>query len=195
MERTQSREGRRELSDEHGRALLGAARASIEHGFRTGAPLGVSPARFPPELRARRATFVTIRREGALLGCIGSLEPRRPLVEDVAANAFAAAFRDPRCPRLTPGDLARLELHISILSRPAPMAFASEEELVRQLRPGVDGLILEDGFSRGTFLPAVWDSLPDPRDFVAHLKLKAGLPPTYWSDTLRVSRYTTETIP
>ncbi len=174
--------------------LLDVAAASIEHGLREGTPLAVDTSAYPEPLRARRATFVTIERGGTLLGCIGTIQARMSTVEDVAKNAYGAVFYDPRCPKLTVADVADLDVHISILSEPEPMTFDSEEDLIRQLRPGVDGLLLEDGFSRGTFLPTVWESLPDPHDFFAHLKLKANLPRTYWSDTIRVSRYVTEVV-
>jgi AmmeMemoRadiSam system protein A len=189
-----SHEAQRTLSDEHGRMLLDVAAAAIEHGLRTGRVLEVDSSRYPEPLRAHRATFVTVDRDGRLLGCIGTIHAQTSAVEDVAKNAHGAVLFDPRCPKLEPDDVADLRIHISLLTEPAPMAFASEEDLVRQLRPGVDGLLLEDGFYRGTFLPVVWESLPDPRDFLRHLKQKAGLPPTYWSDTVRVSRYTTEVI-
>ena len=189
-----SSEPSRTLSDEHGRILLDIAARSIEHGLRTGAPLEVDPAAYPESLRARRATFVTIERDGRLLGCIGTIQARLPAVEDVAKNAYGAVFYDPRCPRLALDDCPDLDIHISILSEPEPMRFTSEEDLIGQLRPGVDGLLLEDGFHRGTFLPVVWRSLSEPRDFFNHLKLKAGLPVTHWSETIRVSRYTTEVI-
>jgi uncharacterized protein len=183
------------LDTEHGRLLLEVAAASIEHGLREGAPLAVDASAYPAPLRARRATFVTIERDGKLLGCIGTILARLPAVEDVAKNAYGAVFYDPRCPRLMLDDVRDLDIHISILSEPEPMTFDSEEDLIRQLRPGVDGLLLEDGFNRGTFLPTVWESLPDPHDFLTHLKLKASLPRAHWSDTIRVSRYTTEVVP
>ncbi len=190
-----STEPHRTIDEALGRVLVDVAAASIAHGLRTGVPLEVDPAAYPEPLRAHRATFVTLERDGTLLGCIGSIQPRMSAVEDVAKNAYGAVFHDPRCPRLSLDDVPALDIHISILGEPEPMTFTSEEDLLRQLRPGVDGLVLEDGFARGTFLPVVWESLPDPRDFLAHLKRKAGLPPTYWSDTLRVSRYTTEVVP
>ncbi|HEX22747.1 MAG TPA: AmmeMemoRadiSam system protein A [Chromatiales bacterium] len=182
------------LCEEECSLLHKVARASIEHGIETGRPLTVDIARYPHPLREPRATFVTLNEHGQLRGCIGSLEAVRPLVEDVAHNAYAAAFSDPRFPPLQASELADLDVHISVLSPATPMQFHSEEDLIRQLRPGVDGLILEDGYHRGTFLPAVWESLPDPHDFLQHLKLKAGLPADYWSDTIRVSRYTTESF-
>ncbi len=180
------------LCEEERILLREVAMAAIEFGLETGQQLKVDASRYPRPLREPRATFVTLNRRGELRGCIGSLEAYRPLVEDVAHNAYAAAFSDPRFPPLQKEELADLELHISVLSPTAPMHFSSEEDLLRQIRPGVDGLILEDGYHRGTFLPSVWESLPAPQDFLQHLKLKAGLPANYWSDSMRVLRYTTE---
>ena len=172
--------------------LLQLTQASIQHGLQTGKPLKVNLQNYSAELTQPSATFVTLERHAQLRGCIGMLEPVRPLVEDIAANAFAAAFRDPRFPPLTSAEFADLELHISILSPAQPMRFESEDDLIWQLRPGIDGLILHDGFRRGTFLPSVWAQLPDPSQFLRHLKQKAGLPAEYWSETLQVERYTTQ---
>jgi AmmeMemoRadiSam system protein A len=109
--------------------------------------------------------------------------------------AHAAAYRDPRFLPLTAAEFDEVDLHISVLSRPEPLSFSSEDELLRQLRPGIDGLILAERYSRGTFLPSVWEQLPEPREFLARLKQKAGLGPAYWSDAIRVERYTAESIP
>ncbi|HEY0722037.1 MAG TPA: AmmeMemoRadiSam system protein A [Gammaproteobacteria bacterium] len=174
--------------------LLQLAESSIRYGITHRRPLSVEPADYPETLRQPGACFVTLASHGALRGCIGSLEARRPLVEEVVNNAFAAAFRDPRFPPLTSGELHALELHISILTSPTPLCFSSESELLAQLKPGVDGLILEDEGCRATFLPAVWESLPKPADFLCHLKRKAGLPPDHWSNTLQVSCYQTESF-
>ncbi len=174
--------------------LLTRAHDSIAHGLETGTPLPVDKNALPDWLREPRATFVTLERNGQLRGCIGSLEAHRPLAEDVTQNAYAAAFCDPRFLRVTAAEWPDIDLHISILSPPEPMTVRSEQDLLNQLRPGTDGLILEDGRARATFLPAVWESLPDPRAFVLHLKNKAGLPPEYWSDTIRAQRYTTEYV-
>jgi AmmeMemoRadiSam system protein A len=146
----------------------------------------------PDTLMEKRATFVTLTIGGRLRGCIGMLEACRPLAEDVAANACAAAFEDPRFPPLTKKEFEKLEIHISVLSPPEELAFSSEADVLNQIRPGIDGLILQEGFRRGTFLPSVWEELPTKELFWAHLKLKAGLPANYWSKTLRVFRYTTE---
>ena len=182
------------LADEHRRILLDVAVQSIRHGLAHGGPLPVRAEDFPEPLRALRATFVTLEREGELRGCIGMLEATRPLVQDVAANACAAAFSDPRFPPLRAAELPGLDVHISVLSPPEPLEFESETALVQQLRPGVDGLILDERGHRGTFRPSVWDSLASPWAFLEHLKLKAGLAPGYWSPTLRAWRYTTESF-
>jgi AmmeMemoRadiSam system protein A len=176
------------------RSLLALARQSIEHGLRHGRPIAVDPTRYPAELQTQRAAFVTLHAHGALRGCIGHLQAVQPLVRDVADNAFAAAFRDPRFAPLRPSELPHLAIEISVLSTPLPVSFTSEEELLTVVEPGVDGLILEEGTARGTFLPTVWESLPEPRDFLRHLKLKAGLSPDFWSDNVRVQRYRTESF-
>ena len=176
------------------RTLLSVARDSIANGLANGQPLAVDPRACSPDLRARRASFVTLQIDGQLRGCIGSLEAWRPLVEDVAENAFAAAFRDPRFAPLSEREFERLDYHISILGPTEPLTFESENDLLKKLRPGVDGLVLSEGGQRGTFLPAVWESLPEPRQFLAQLKVKAGLPADYWSDTIQVERYTVEDV-
>lgn len=182
------------LSPEDRRTLLQVARQSIHHGLDHDRPLEVDPAAFAAALRPLRATFVTLERQGQLRGCVGALEARSPLVADVAEHAFSAAFQDPRFGRLAAAELAGLALHISVLSPRQPMAFQSEEDLLAQLRPGIDGLVLEYGQRRATFLPAVWETLPDPYLFLVQLKYKAGLPLDFWSAELRVERYTTESF-
>lgn len=174
--------------------LLQLARDSIRHGLQEGSPMPVDLTRLPPNLRAMRASFVTLQKNGQLRGCIGSLEAVRPLSLDIAHNAYAAAFHDPRFPPLGEDELQGLEIHLSLLSPAEPMRFQSEEDLLDQIQPGIDGLILVEGRHRGTFLPSVWEQLPTARQFLEHLKMKAGLPPGYWSDTLKVSRYRTEVV-
>ncbi len=175
-------------------AVLRLAADAIERGLRNEGHEPVLES-LDEVLRSERASFVTLELDGRLRGCIGTLEAYRPLAVDVAANAWAAAFRDPRFLPVTRPEVERLEIHVSVLSPPEPMAFCSEADLLAQLRPFVDGLVLEEGVRRGTFLPSVWDSLPDAGEFLAQLKRKAGLPPDYWSETLRVGRYTTQSIP
>ncbi len=174
--------------------LLDIAEASLRHGVRTGRPLEMQLEDFPPELRQPRASFVTLHKEGQLRGCIGTVDPCRPLAADVAANAYHAAFDDPRFSPLEPQELPGLDIDISVLSELEPAEFSSEAELLEQMRPGIDGLVIEHGVHRGLFLPAVWKELPDRRQFLAHLKMKAGLPPSFWSDQLRVHRFTTQSF-
>ena len=172
--------------------LLEVARASIQHGLLHGQALVVNPADYPEALRPLRATFVTLEIGGQLRGCIGTLVARQPLVQDVAVHAFAAAFEDPRFSELRESEFSKLELHISVLSPPEALHFASEDALLAQLRPGVDGLILQFRHHRATFLPAVWEQLPEPYLFLAQLKQKAGLPLNFWSPELSIERYITE---
>ena len=174
--------------------LLQTARQSIRHGLTRGEALQPAPETVPPPLCAHGACFVTLHLDRELRGCIGSLEPYRPLIDDVAANAYGAAFRDPRFAPLTEAEFARIELHISILHPAQPLHFESEADLLAQLQPGVDGLILEAGALRSTFLPSVWEALPEPAQFFQELKRKAGLPVDYWSEIIRVWRYATESM-
>lgn len=182
------------LTKEHGDTLLEIAKQSIKHGLDKGKPLAVEPQDYAEELQKLRATFVTLEINNNLRGCIGTLVAQRPLISDVAYHAHAAAFSDPRFPGLKSNEFPQLDIHISILSEPEPITFDSEEHLIQQLRPGVDGLILTEDFRKGTFLPSVWESLTEPTDFLRHLKRKAGLPADYWSNTLKVERYTAEYI-
>ncbi|MBK8182588.1 MAG: AmmeMemoRadiSam system protein A [Candidatus Competibacteraceae bacterium] len=180
------------LSHQDRATLLATARASIQHGLRHGQALAVDPNQYPATLRPQRATFVTLELAGQLRGCMGALAAYQPLVRDVAAHGYAAAFDDPRFPEVTAVEFPRLEVYISVLSPSQPLPFGSEEDLLAQLRPGQDGLILQFHHHRATFLPAVWESLPDPYVFLAQLKRKAGLPLDFWSPELRVERYTSE---
>lgn len=179
------------------RELVRLARKSIDAAVAVGASAG--PVPFPaltlqPELAVRRSSFVTLRHGDELRGCCGTLEAPRPLAEDVWRNAWAAAFNDPRFPPLTAAEWPQLSLHLSLLTPPERLDVTTESQLLAMLRPSVDGLILESETGRATFLPAVWDQLPDPAQFVRQLKMKAGWPAGYWSDRVRVSRYTAESF-
>ena len=177
--------GRTTLGD----ALLAQARAAIA------ADLGLETAAMAPELaemRAPAACFVTLSQNGELRGCIGSLEAWRSLGEDVRANAVAAATRDPRFPPLTREEFAQVRVEVSLLTAPEPLTADSEDDALRQLRPGIDGAIFAVGNRRSTFLPQVWESLPEPRQFLAHLKIKAGLPADFWSPEVKLWRYQCE---
>jgi AmmeMemoRadiSam system protein B/AmmeMemoRadiSam system protein A len=170
-----------------GRTLLALARAALAHRFgeRPEAPRLDAP----PWLRQTAATFVTLTRAGRLRGCIGSLEARRALGEDVVANALAAAFGDPRFTPLTPAEWRDTQLEVSLLSTPKPIRFADEAELLEAISAGEDGLILQLDDRRATFLPQVWESIPDKRRFIAELVAKAGLPADTRLARCRVLRY------
>jgi AmmeMemoRadiSam system protein A len=171
--------------DPLGHTLLTIARNAIEKKF--GMPAQVVTPH--PDLAKPSATFVTLTQKGQLRGCIGSLEARRPLATDVGENALAAAFRDPRFPPLRRTELEITRVEVSLLDTPEKMDFKNEADALAQLRPGVDGLILECGGHRATFLPQVWESLPTPQIFLQHLKLKAGLPLNFWNPLLSLARY------
>ena len=172
-----------------GNALLVLARSAIAEQLDLGPLDAVSHAR----LEQPSATFVTLMQEGALRGCVGSLYPIRPLREDVRRNAIGAAFRDPRFPPLTVREFGRTLLEVSLLSEDVRIEFSSEVDLLAQLRPGLDGVILEYGRHRATLLPQVWEHLDDPRHFLAALKHKARLPEDFWSPDMLVSRYAVTT--
>jgi AmmeMemoRadiSam system protein A len=141
-------------------------------------------------LHEHGACFVTLTQQGELRGCIGSLEARRSLLEDVKANACAAAFSDPRFPPLALRELDHTRVEVSVLSPMEPMAFTGEQDALAQLRPHVDGVVFEYGYYRSTFLPQVWEQLPRPGEFMGQLKRKAGLSADFWSQGVRLSRYT-----
>ena len=145
-----------------------------------------------PWLRQPGASFVTLKQSGELRGCIGTIEAHRALGDDVAHNAYAAAYRDPRFPPVAPRERALLQVEVSILSPREPVAAASEHEALSRLRPGVDGVVLQYGALGATFLPQVWESLPEPDEFLAQLRRKAGLPAGFWHADLRLWRYTVD---
>jgi len=173
---------------------MGVALASIKSGLQTGHALHPDIGNYPPALTETRASFVTLKHDDTLRGCIGSLDPLDRLVSSVAANAYAAAFRDPRFPALTAPELAGLTIQLSVLGTLQVVECGSETDLLRQLQAGIDGWVIQERDSRGTFLPSVWEALPDPRMFLEQLKRKAGLAADYWSDTIEVWRYSTESF-
>ena len=169
-----------------GTTLLTLARNAIAGHF----GLPHSPAADCPELREMGATFVTLTQHGNLRGCIGSLEAWRPLARDVQENALAAAFRDPRFEPLSADELPFTRVEVSLLTPAEPISFSSEADALAQLRPNIDGVIFTAGHRRSTFLPQVWEQLPEPAVFMAHLKQKAGLPASYWGSDVSLERYT-----
>jgi AmmeMemoRadiSam system protein A len=162
--------------------LLELARSVIEGKLRDGRP-PTPPADVSPALSEKRGCFVTLHAKGALRGCIGAIEPVRPLVEAVVENAINAAFQDPRFPPLTETEASEIEVEISVLTVPAPLAFSDGKDLISLLKPGVHGVILEKGWHRSTFLPQVWEQLPDPTRFLSHLCRKAGLGGDCWRES------------
>ena len=180
------------LDLESRRHLLGIAARSIRHGLQHGKACAVDLDRLPRALHERRAAFVTLEADSRLRGCIGSLEATRPLATDVAHNAHGAAFTDPRFPAVKEDEVEGLRIKVSVLSPATPMQAESEAELAASLRPGVDGLVIRDGDKRATFLPSVWQGIPERERFVRALAKKAGWPAGHWSDTVRAWRYTTE---
>lgn len=169
--------------------LLKIARRSIAQGFTTGAAPRLEIEDYDLELREAAAVFVTLTREGDLRGCVGSLQAVDALVQAVATAAYNSAFLDRRFEPVRPDELDQLSIEISILSPLQPVEVESRAQLLQSLRPGVDGLVIEDRGRRATFLPKVWDNLGSPQAFVEQLLLKAGLPAEYWSDSIRVQRY------
>lgn len=180
-----------DISPEEKQQLLDIARRSIRSGLDTGKALTIDHTEFNGNLTAAFGTFVTLKQQGELRGCMGCLQTSDTLVQSVANSAFNAAFRDPRFPKLSENEIPQTELEISVLSEMEPMPAKNREDLLNQLKPGIDGLLLEDGPYRSTFLPKVWDDLKRPDEFLEHLLAKAGLAPDYWSETLCFSRYHT----
>ncbi len=171
--------------------LLKLAREAICDAV-AGRPLP-APKEVPDDLKQERACFVTLREEGALRGCIGCIFPEGPLYQTVIDMARSAALRDARFPPVAVEEVARLHIEISVLSLPEPLAFRSAEKLLAQLRPGVDGVVLKLGSRRSTFLPQVWEQLPERREFLGRLCVKAGLRPTDWQDPdVKIETYRVE---
>jgi AmmeMemoRadiSam system protein B/AmmeMemoRadiSam system protein A len=174
-----------QTESEKGATLLKLARAEIASrlGHKMASPVQAG------WLNEFGASFVTLTRQGELRGCIGTLEAHRPLGLDVRENAVAAAFRDPRFMPLSRAEFDDIRVEVSLLSPSEPLVVASEQEALASLRPGIDGVVFEVGHARSTFLPQVWEQLPEPAEFMAHLKRKAGLAVDFWSESVRLSRY------
>jgi AmmeMemoRadiSam system protein A len=173
---------------EQGKVLLPIARAAISSALN----LPRAADESAPWLAEHGACFVTLTQQGELRGCIGSLQAHRPLLADVKSNAVSAAFRDPRFAPLRAAELDITRVEISLLSPAEAMTFRDEADALAQLRPEVDGVIFEYAHFRSTFLPQVWEQLPLPREFMAHLKHKAGLPADFWEEGVKLSRYSVE---
>jgi AmmeMemoRadiSam system protein A len=182
------------MHEKLGAVLVDLAKRSIEQGLKEGRFKEIDLSGLTQELGQQGAVFVTLKKAGDLRGCIGSPMAWRPLGLDVVENAYKAAFEDPRFPPLSAAEWKEVDLSVSVLSPPKRMSFKDEADLLAQLRPDIDGLIIEDAGRRALFLPLVWEALPDPKSFLAHLKVKAGLPSNHWSPNFKASRFEAEEI-
>lgn len=182
------------LLDRHGATLLHLAASSIDHALRYGRPIDVSVADYPPDLQGHGASFVTLKSQGGLRGCVGTPQAHRALVEDVAINSYAAAFRDGRFPRLKADERDGLRISVSLLSQPQAIEFLDESDLIESLRPHEDGLLIQSNKSRALFLPQVWATLPEPRRFLAQLKHKAGLSRDRAAPDLKAWRFSAHSV-
>jgi len=189
---------RARLAESDRAQLLSAAAETISRGLTLGKPPQVAVESYPRTLQAVRASFTTLKTEGRLRGCVGSLTAHQPLIADVVTSSYKAAFGDRRFAALSRDELAglddRLEVEISILSHARPLPAASEAEALERIRPGRDGLILRDGDKGGVLLPQVWEAIPEPGAFLAALRCKAGLAEDHWSETLTLKRFGTESF-
>ncbi len=181
------------LTAEERQILLTLAREAIREALSDAAAPELALEQLPPRLQAKGAAFVTLTLDGQLRGCIGSLQAHRPLAADVQRHAVDAAFDDPRFPPLMDSEFPHLRIEISVLSEPQPVAYTDPQDLLQKLRPGVDGVVLERGWNRATFLPQVWEQLPEPEQFLGHLCQKAGLPANAWRwPDVKISLYQVE---
>lgn len=170
------------------------ARESIQYGFTHNKPLEIDVKQFPPDLQQTLSCFVTLNRHHQLRGCIGHLSASQALVLDIVENAFSAAFKDPRFLPLKPKEWPDTTIEISVLGEAYEVAIASESDLINKLRPNIDGLILKSGYQQATFLPSVWETLPNPKDFVHHLKQKAGISSHHWPNNMQCYFYQTQSF-
>ena len=179
-----------QLTEDEGRALLSVARKTIEEELFGSMEKGQNDSAVSPKFSERRGTFVTLTIGGALRGCIGHIIPRESLIEGIRINAINAAFKDPRFRPLSKKEWKRVMIEISILTEPKSLSYSDADDLLKKLRPCIDGVIIKKGFHQATFLPQVWDQLPDKREFLIHLCLKAGLDEYAWKrERLEVSTY------
>ena len=176
--------------EDKARILLQIARAAIAESLGLSVPVIENNSEDEDWLQEKGACFITLTQRDQLRGCIGTLEAHRTLIDDVKANAKAAAFKDTRFTPLTSNEFSTTQIELSLLSPVQALSFISEQDALSRLQPGVDGVVFEYGFQRSTFLPQVWEQLPDAKNFMAHLKHKAGLPVDFWADDIKLSRYT-----
>ena len=177
------------LSEKYQQTIIDIAFKSIKCGIENRKPLEVDLKNLPPEFNTNGSCFVTIEKNGDLRGCIGSIIAYRPLAVDIAENAYASAFRDKRFPQLDAGELSQITISVSLLTPYEEMSFQDEKDLLSQLRPNIDGLIIEDVGKRAVFLPVVWEHFDYKEDFLNNLRLKAGLSANHFSKTFKAYRF------
>jgi AmmeMemoRadiSam system protein A len=168
------------LSEAEKGVLLSLARQALEYAVHGQKLPPLDLKELSPRLQVEGASFVTLTKSGELRGCIGALEPYQPLAQDVREHAIAAALEDYRFPPVQPAELPDITIEVSRLTQPQPLDYASPEDLLAKLRPGLDGVVLRDGWHRATFLPQVWEKVPDPSEFLDHLCYKMGEQPDVW---------------
>ncbi len=178
-----------DINPAEGRQLLDIARRSIDAGLDGARMPSLDAEGRQGTLATQRGSFVTLTRNGELRGCMGVIESPRPLAQNTADCAFSAAFRDRRFNPLTSAEAGQICIEVSVLSEMEPFVVRDREDLLQQLQPAVDGLLMEDGRYRSIFLPQVWEKLDSVQAFLEHLLSKAGLPGDYWSGTIRFSRF------
>ena len=174
--------------------LLSIAYEAIGFGLKYGKTLKVDAQQYSASLQNLGAAFTTLKCDGNLRGCAGSLEANLPLISAVSHSAYTSAFHDSRFPPLQSSELDQLDVSVSVLSQLEELSFINEEDLIEQIRPGVDGLVLKYNGRKGTLLPSVWDSIPDKHQFLSIVKQKAGFAEDFWENDVQVSRYTTHLI-
>lgn len=167
---------------------------SIQYGIKNGKCMKIDIKEYPSELCEVGSCFITLKLDGSLRGCIGTIEANGPLILNIVENSFKAAFCDPRFKPVTQSEFGNLVAEISILSSPEKVEYSSEHDLLEKITPNEDGLILTFGNHKATFLPSVWKELPTPKLFLQHLKYKAGLMPDFWNNDITIEKYKAEKI-
>jgi AmmeMemoRadiSam system protein A len=168
------------LTEQEKNCLLQIARQALEQAVDQSKPAAHMVQSSSVRLQEPGASFVTLTVNGSLRGCIGALEPYQPLIDDVREHAMAAATQDYRFPPVTPQELAGIRIEVSRLTQPVPLEYSDAEDLLKKIRPQIDGVVIRDGIRRATFLPQVWEKIADPAEFLEHLCLKLGAAPDLW---------------
>ncbi len=171
-----------QLTQSDQKILLSIARDAVERSVRRQKLTDISSSELSPPLKAEGASFVTLTKVGILRGCIGTLEAYQPLAKDVQEHAVAAALQDPRFPVVQPQECSTIEIEVSVLTPKERLMYEGSQDLIEKIRPGIDGVVLQDGFRKATFLPQVWEKLPSPEEFLTHLCMKMGVNGNFWRE-------------